>query len=36
MWAVRRHCGEAIDVQAAIESCCGAAGLADELIARSA
>ena len=34
MGAVRRRCGEAINVQAAIESCCGAASLADELIAR--
>jgi transposase len=32
--AVRRRCGEAISVQAAIESCCGAADLADELIAQ--
>src|SRR5947199_2137788 len=32
--AVRRRCGEGVSVQAAIESCCGAAGLADELIAR--
>jgi transposase len=32
--AVRRHCGDAISVQAAIESCCGAADLSDELIAQ--
>jgi transposase len=31
--AVRQHYGEGIVVQAAIESCCGAADLADELIA---
>jgi transposase len=30
--AVRKRCGTAVNVQAAIESCCGAAGLADELI----
>jgi transposase len=30
---VRDFCGEAVLVQAAIESCCGAADLADELIA---
>jgi len=32
--AVRQRCGEAVQVQAAIESCCGAADLADELIRR--
>ncbi len=32
MAAVRQWCGE-VPVQAAIESCCGAADLADELIA---
>jgi transposase len=30
--AVRKQCPTAVNVQAAIESCCGAAGLADELI----
>jgi len=30
--AVRQRCGGEVDVQAAIESCCGAASLADELI----
>jgi transposase len=30
--AVRKRCPGAVNVQAAIESCCGAAGLADELI----
>jgi transposase len=34
MAAVRQGCGAAVPVQAAIESCCGAADLADELIAR--
>jgi len=32
--AVQRHCGQATHIQAAIESCCGAADLADELIGR--
>ena len=32
MGAVRKRCPGAVNVQAAIESCCGAAGLADELI----
>lgn len=32
--AVRNRCGPNIDVQAAIEACCGAASLADELIRR--
>ena len=32
MGAVRQQCPGAVNVQAAIESCCGAAGLADELI----
>ena len=30
--AVRERCGQDVRVQAAIESCCGAADLADELI----
>ena len=34
MAAVHQWCGEGVQVQAAIESCCGAADLADELIAR--
>src|SRR5215467_1663359 len=34
--AVRRHCGKGTRIQAAIESCCGAADLADELIGRGA
>jgi len=34
MATVREGCGEEVQVQAAIESCCGAANLADELIAR--
>lgn len=33
--AVSRRCGKDAEVQAAIESCCGAANLADELIARA-
>lgn len=33
--AVRKSCGPEVSVQAAIESCCGAASLADELIARA-
>jgi transposase len=33
--AVREACGPEVTVQAAIESCCGAASLADELIARA-
>ena len=33
--AVREHCGPEPSVQAAIESCCGAADLADELIGRA-
>lgn len=33
--AVSRRCGKETLVQAAIESCCGAANLADELIARA-
>src|SRR6267142_1442222 len=33
--AVRERCGPQADVQAAIESCCGAADLADELIAKA-
>jgi transposase len=33
--AVRERCGPPTEVQAAIESCCGAADLADELIARA-
>lgn len=33
--AVRKSCGPEVSVQAAIESCCGAANLADELIARA-
>lgn len=33
--AVRERCGAGASVQAAIESCCGAADLADELIARA-
>ncbi len=33
--AVRRECGVEVNVQAAIESCCGAADLADELIAHA-
>jgi transposase len=32
--AVRQSCGPEVPVQAAIESCCGAADLADELIRR--
>ena len=32
--AVRKRCGEGVQVQAAIEACCGAANLADELIHR--
>ena|SRR5438445_4141178 len=32
--AVRQRCGQEADVQAAIEACCGAADLADQLIAR--
>jgi transposase len=34
MGAVQQQCGGEISVQAAIESCCGAANLADELISR--
>lgn len=33
--AVRTRCGAEVSVQAAIESCCGAADLADELIAQA-
>jgi transposase len=33
--AVRTGCGEKVNVQAAIEACCGAADLADELIAQA-
>src|SRR5215471_6264520 len=33
--AVRERCGPQAEVQAAIESCCGAADLADELIAQA-
>ena len=33
--AVRQKCGRGAKVQAAIESCCGAADLADELIAKA-
>jgi len=33
--AVRQGCGENVNVQAAIEACCGAADLADELIAQA-
>ena len=33
--AVRAGCGTEVSVQAAIESCCGAADLADELIAQA-
>src|SRR5215216_6132580 len=33
--AVREKCGPGTEVQAAIESCCGAADLADELIAQA-
>src|SRR5262249_31111756 len=33
--AVRNGCGEKLNVQAAIEACCGAADLADELIAQA-
>jgi transposase len=32
--AVQERCGKEVQVQAAIESCCGAADLADELISR--
>ncbi len=32
---VRQKCGRGTEVQAAIESCCGAANLADELIAKA-
>jgi transposase len=32
--AVRQQCGGEVNVQAAIESCCGAADLADELLSR--
>ena len=34
MGAVEQQCGREVSVQAAIESCCGAANLADELISR--
>src|SRR6185369_13332874 len=34
MAAVYEQCGKEVQVQAAIESCCGAADLADELISR--
>jgi len=34
MAAVQERCGKEVQVQAAIESCCGAADLADELISR--
>ena len=34
MGAVQQQCGGEVNVQAAIESCCGAANLADELISR--
>jgi len=34
MAAVHGRCGQEVQVQAAIESCCGAADLADELISR--
>src|SRR5262245_57359191 len=34
MAAVHERCGKEVQVQAAIESCCGAANLADELIGR--
>jgi len=34
MGAVRQRCGSQVRVEAAIESCCGAANLADELISR--
>ena len=34
MAAVQGRCGKEVQVQAAIESCCGAADLADELISR--
>jgi len=33
--AVQQRCGEQVNVQAAIEACCGAADLADELIAQA-
>jgi len=33
--AVQKRCGEQVNVQAAIEACCGAADLADELIAQA-
>lgn len=33
--AVQKGCGEQVHVQAAIEACCGAADLADELIAQA-
>ena len=32
---VQKRCGEQVNVQAAIEACCGAADLADELIAQA-